>query len=141
MQGEGYCRRMYEHVTILYFLSLFRAIVPFALDLITCHLLCFLPLLNLAWAKCSSSGWHCICRERLLILVGPDTQNFAIHCQGKKHGAGTSIPQKPQRQLTQFFSAALAKHLKTITSGNGPPHGVGVGTPPLCLPQTETRNS
>ena len=40
MQGEGYCRRICEHVIILHLLSPFRAIVPFALGLVTCHLPC-----------------------------------------------------------------------------------------------------
>ena len=77
--------------------------------------------LNPAWANRTSSGWHCICGERLWILAGPDTQNFAIHCQGKKHRAGISIPQKPQRQLaiTQFFSAAPAR---ASEANNPPPH-------------------
>ena len=56
-----------------------------------------------------------------MILVGPDTQNFAIHCQGKKHQAGISIPQKPQRQLAmvQFFSAAPAQ---ASEANEPPPH-------------------
>ena len=54
-------------------------------------------------------------------MAGPDTQNFAIHCQGKKHRAGIYTPQKPQRQLamTQFFSAAPAQ---ASEANDPPPH-------------------
>ena len=77
--------------------------------------------LNLAWANRTLGGWHCICGERLSILAGPDTQTFAIHCQGKKHRAGISILEKPQRQLamTQFVSAAPAR---ASEASEPPPH-------------------
>ena len=77
--------------------------------------------LNLAWANRTSSWWNCICGERLSIWAGFDTQNFAIHCQGKKHRTGISIPQEPQRQLamTQFFSAAPAR---ASEANEPPPH-------------------
>ena len=54
-------------------------------------------------------------------MAGPDTQNFAIHCQGKKHRAGIYTPQKPQRQLAmaQFFSAAPAQ---ASEANDPPPH-------------------
>ena len=45
----------------------FCAVVPVALDLITCPLLSC-PL-NVAWADCTSNGWHCICGERLWIYL------------------------------------------------------------------------
>ena len=49
-----------------------------------------------------------ICGEQLSVLARPDTQQFAAHCRGRKHRAGTAPPLKPKRQLavTQFFSAA-----------------------------------
>ena len=77
--------------------------------------------LNLAWANRTTSGWHCICGERLSILAGPVTQNFAIHYQSKKHWAAISIPQKPQRHLamTQFFSAAPPQ---ASEANDPPPH-------------------
>ena len=48
--------------------------------------------------------------ERLSILAGPQTQQLATHCEGKKHKAGIAPPSKAKRQLpmTQFFSAAAA---------------------------------
>ena len=51
---------------------------------------------------------HCECLE--LHLWGADTQQFATHCQGKKHKATIAPPLKAKRQLpmTQFFSAAAA---------------------------------
>ena len=64
--------------------------------------------LNIAWANRTVDGWNCICGERISVLAGPDTQQFAAHCEGRKHRAGTAPPLKPKRQLavTRFFSAA-----------------------------------
>ena len=66
--------------------------------------------LGAAWANRTTNGWNCICGERLSILAGPHTQQFATHCQGKKHKAVIAPPLKAKRQLpmTQFFSAAAA---------------------------------
>ena len=63
--------------------------------------------LNIAWANHTTSGWDCICGERLSVLAGMDTEQFAAHRQGRKHQTGTSMPLKPKRQLavTQFSSA------------------------------------
>ena len=82
---------------------------------VSVFLLCILDMsssslsspLNIAWANRTMDGWNCICGERLSVLAGPDTQQFAAHCRGRKHRAGTP-PLKPKRQLavTQFFSAA-----------------------------------
>ena len=43
-------------------------------------------------------------------LRGADTQQFATHCEGKKHKASIAPPLKAKRQLpmTQFFSPADA---------------------------------
>ena len=45
--------------------------------------------LNIAWANRTVDGWNCICGERLSVLAGPDTPQFAAHCEGRKHRAGT----------------------------------------------------
>ena len=77
--------------------------------------------LDVAWANRTTNGWNCICGEQLSILAGPDTQQFATHCQGKKHKAGIAPPLKPKRQLpmTQFFSAADAP--APAADANAPP--------------------
>ena len=66
--------------------------------------------LDATWANRTTNGWNCICGERLSIFAGPHTQQFATHCQGKKHKVGIAPPSKAKRQLpmTQFFSAAAA---------------------------------
>ena len=68
-----------------------------------------------AWANRTTNGW--------LQLWGADTQQFATHCQGKKHKASIAPPLKAKRQLpmTQFFSAAAA--LAPPANDDAPPLG------------------
>ena len=70
----------------------------------------------------TTNGWNCICGERVSILAGPGTQQFATHCQSKNHKAGIAPPLKPKRQLpmTQFFFAAAP--LAPATDAAAPPH-------------------
>ena len=80
--------------------------------------------LNIAWANRTVDGWNYICVERLSVLAGSDTQQFAAHCQGRKHRASTAPPLKPKRQLavTQFFSAAppqVAEEVPLPIESNG----------------------
>ena len=79
--------------------------------------------LDAAWANRTTNGWNCICGERLSILAGPHTQQFATHCQAKKHKAGIAPPLKGKRQLpmTQFFYAAAVP--ATPADDDAPPSG------------------
>ena len=99
---------------------------------VSVFLLCILDMassslfspLNIAWANRTVRGWNCICWERLLVLAGSDTQQFAAHCQGHNHRASTAPPLKPKRQLavTQFFSAApprVAEEVPTPIESDG----------------------
>ena len=110
---------------------------------VSVFLLCILDMsssslsspLNIAWANRTMDGWNCICGERLSVLAGPDTQQFAAHCRGRKHRAGTAPPLKPKRQLavTQFFSAAPPPVAEEVP----PPIAVGSS----LAASTATRNA
>ena len=57
-------------------------------------------------------------------MAGPNTQQFATHCQGTKHKAGFIPPPlkaKHQLPITQFFSAAAAP--APPADDDAPPHG------------------